>query len=103
MAWLAHHLNCGGSPQTVRNCPIKESEGGVLVNADTQAPLSYQDPCVELNPHVGGNPETAEQARKAVSDFLAALFKLGRTAILTPLYPAVIARLDRAIQYSKER
>lgn len=63
--------------QTVRHCHIRESEGGVLMNADTEAPFSYKDACVELNPHVGGNPATAEQARKAVSDFLAALFKLG--------------------------
>ena len=63
--------------QTVRNCHIKEGESGVLMNADTQVPFTYQDPCVERDPHVGGNPETAEQARKAVSDFLAALFKLG--------------------------
>jgi dienelactone hydrolase len=63
--------------QTVRHCHIREADGGVLVNTDTQAPFSYKDPCVELNPHVGGNPETAEQARKAVSDFLAALFRLG--------------------------
>jgi dienelactone hydrolase len=63
--------------QTVRHCRIKEGEGGVLMNADTEAPFSYKDACVELNPHVGGNPATAEQARKAVSDFLAALFKLG--------------------------
>jgi dienelactone hydrolase len=63
--------------QTVRHCSIKEGEGGVLMNADTREPFSYQDACVELNPHVGGNPATAEQARKAVSDFLLALFKLG--------------------------
>jgi dienelactone hydrolase len=63
--------------QTVRNCRIKESEGGLLVNADTQQPFTYKDACVELNPHVGGNPATAEQARKAVSEFLAALLKLG--------------------------
>jgi dienelactone hydrolase len=63
--------------QTVRNCHIKEGESGVLMNADTQVPFTYQDPCVERDPHVGGNPETAEQARKAVSHFLAALFKLG--------------------------
>ena len=62
--------------QTVRHCHIREADSGVLVNADTQAPFSYKDPCVELNPHVGGNPETAEQARKAVSDFLADLFRL---------------------------
>jgi dienelactone hydrolase len=63
--------------QTVRNCHIKEGESGVLMNADTQVPFTYQDPCVGRDPHVGGNPETAEQARKAVSDFLAGLFKLG--------------------------
>jgi dienelactone hydrolase len=63
--------------QTVRHCRIQEGEGGVLMNADTREPFSYKDACVELNPHVGGNPATAEQARKAVSDFLTALFKLG--------------------------
>jgi dienelactone hydrolase len=63
--------------QTVRHCHIREGDGGVLLNADTQAPFSYKDDCVEFNPHVGGNPATAEAARKAVSDFLLALFKLG--------------------------
>jgi len=47
------------------------------MNASTQAPFSYKDVCVELGPHVGGNPATALEARKAVSDFLQALFKLG--------------------------
>jgi dienelactone hydrolase len=63
--------------QTVRNCRIKEAEGGVLINAETNEPFSYKDACVETSPHVGGNPATALEARKAVSDFLQALFKLG--------------------------
>jgi hypothetical protein len=63
--------------QTARHCHIKEGEAGVLMNADTQAPFAYQDACIELNPHVGGNPATAEEARKAVVDFLQGLFKLG--------------------------
>jgi len=63
--------------QTARHCHIREGEGGVLVNADTQAPFGYKDSCIELNPHVGGNPATAEEARKAVNDFLQGLFKLG--------------------------
>jgi dienelactone hydrolase len=63
--------------QTARNCHIREGESGVLMNADTQAPFSYTDDCIERNPHVGGNPATAEEARKAVSDFLITLFKLG--------------------------
>jgi len=45
--------------------------------ADTQQPFSYKDACVELSPHVGGNPDTAREARKAVAEFLQALFKLG--------------------------
>ena len=63
--------------QTVRHCTIKEGEGGVLMNTATQAAFTYKDACVELGPHVGGNPTTAAEARKAVSDFLTALFKLG--------------------------
>jgi dienelactone hydrolase len=63
--------------QTARNCHLKEGEGGVLMNADTNAPFAYKDACIELNPHVGGNPSTAEAARKAVSEFLQALFRLG--------------------------
>ena len=63
--------------QTARNCHLKEDDGGVLMNADTQAPFTYKDSCIELDPHVGGNPTTAAESRKAVVDFLQALFKLG--------------------------
>jgi dienelactone hydrolase len=63
--------------QTVRHCHIREGEGGLLMNADTQQPFSYKDDCVEQSPHVGGNPTTAEEARKAVEEFLQGLFKLG--------------------------
>jgi dienelactone hydrolase len=70
-------VNVSANAQTARHCHIREGEGGVLINADTQAPFGYKDACIELNPHVGGNPATAEQARKAVSDFLQTLFKLG--------------------------
>jgi dienelactone hydrolase len=63
--------------QSVRHCHIKEGEGGLLMNADTQQPFSYKDECVELGPHVGGNPDTAEDARKAVVEFLQGVLKLG--------------------------
>jgi dienelactone hydrolase len=62
--------------QTARNCHIREGEGGVLMNADTGQPFGYKDACIELNPHVGGNPTTAEEARKAVVEFLQTLLKL---------------------------
>jgi dienelactone hydrolase len=70
-------VTVSANAQTARNCHIRESEGGVLVNADTQKPFGYSDACIELNPHVGGNPVTAEQAQKAVSEFLKVVFKLG--------------------------
>jgi dienelactone hydrolase len=70
-------VNVSANSQTARNCNIREGEGGVLMNAATNAPFAYKDACIELNPHVGGNPTTAEAARKAVSDFLRTLLKLG--------------------------
>jgi dienelactone hydrolase len=62
--------------QTVRNCKIRESEGGILLNVSTQAPFSYKDDCVQLNPHVGGNAEATAAARIAVGDFVRQVFKL---------------------------
>jgi hypothetical protein len=47
--------------QTVWHCHIREGEGALLVNADTEQPFSYKGACVEFNPHVGGNPATAEE------------------------------------------
>ena len=70
-------VTVSANAQTVRNCHIREGDGGVLMNGDTNAPFTYKDPCVELNPHVGGNPATAEASRKAVVEFLQTLFKLG--------------------------
>ena len=70
-------VNVSANAQTARNCRLKEGDGGVLMNDDTKAPFTYKDTCIELNPHVGGNPATAQEARKAVSEFLQALLKLG--------------------------
>src|SRR6478735_423723 len=62
--------------QSARNCRLKEGEGGVLMNDDTKEAFTYKDACIALNPHVGGNPATAREARKAVSEFLQALLGL---------------------------
>jgi len=70
-------VNVSANSQSARNCRLKEGDGGVLMNDDTKAPFTYQDACIALNPHVGGNPATAQEARKAVSEFLVALLKLG--------------------------
>ncbi|WP_246738767.1 dienelactone hydrolase family protein [Bradyrhizobium sp. CCBAU 051011] len=63
--------------QSARNCRLREGEAGVLMNDDTKEPFTYKDACIALNPHVGGNPATAKEAQKAVSEFLQALLKLG--------------------------
>jgi dienelactone hydrolase len=70
-------VNVSANAQTARNCRLKEGDGGVLMNDDTKAPFTYKDACIELNPQVGGNPATAREAQKAVSEFLQALLKLG--------------------------
>jgi dienelactone hydrolase len=62
--------------QTVRGCKIREAEGGILLNVSTQAPFSYKDDCVQLNPHVGGNAEATQAARVAVGEFVRQVFKL---------------------------
>jgi dienelactone hydrolase len=62
--------------QSVRDCAIKESEGGVLINAATNLPFTYQDACVKLDPHVGGNAAATSAARAAVLDTLRGVFKL---------------------------
>lgn len=69
-------VTVSANAQTARNCHIIEGDRGVLMNGDTNAPFTYKDGCIELNPHVGGNPTTAAESRKAVMEFLQALFKL---------------------------
>ena len=62
--------------QTVRDCTIREGDGGVLVNADTGQPFTYKDACVKLDPHVGHDREATEQAHRAVAAFLKGLFRI---------------------------
>ncbi|GAC1501855.1 MAG: dienelactone hydrolase family protein [Bradyrhizobium sp.] len=69
-------VTVSANAQTARHCHIREGDGGVLMNADTKAPFGYKDACIEFNPHVGGNPAAAEEARKAVAAFLQRLLKL---------------------------
>jgi dienelactone hydrolase len=62
--------------QTVRDCSIVEKADGVLVNAATSQPFSYQDACVQLDPHVGRNAAAATAAQTAVAEFVRTLFVL---------------------------
>ena len=56
--------------QSVRHCVICEEHAGSLINASTQQPFTYQDPCVELNPHVGYDAEDTEAAKSSVKQIL---------------------------------
>lgn len=62
--------------QTVRNCTLQEQAGGVILNASTGKAFTYEDACVERNPHVGHDPEATAAAKTAVKDFVRGLFKL---------------------------
>ncbi|MBO1076794.1 dienelactone hydrolase family protein [Roseomonas marmotae] len=61
--------------QTLRRCTIAETEPGLLRNTATGRPFNYDDPCVERDPHVGGNPAAAAAARRDVAAFLSGLFR----------------------------
>jgi dienelactone hydrolase len=63
--------------QTVRNCRIREEGAGNLVNTATRQRFSYNDACVERDPHTGHDPQATEAARKAVAEYLKAAFKPG--------------------------
>ena len=63
--------------QSVRACKIAE-KAGELINTATNAPFSYSDACVQVDPTVGGNPEAAVAARRDVSAFIAETFKLAK-------------------------
>jgi dienelactone hydrolase len=73
---IAGQVIVAANSQTVRNCRIRESEPGLLVNTATQLPFNYKDSCVELDPHVGGDVEATQAAHATVSDLLRQVFKL---------------------------
>jgi len=66
--------------QIVRACVIRETSPGLLVNEATGQAFTYQDACVQLDPHVGYDPAATAQARGAVQGFVRQLFKLPASA-----------------------
>jgi dienelactone hydrolase len=62
--------------QTVRKCHIREDAAGRLLNAATDRSFTYQDECVERDPHVGYDAAATEAARQSVRALLRALFKV---------------------------
>jgi dienelactone hydrolase len=62
--------------QSTRACTLKEEPGGIIVNAATGQPFTYQDPCVQVDPHLAYNEAGTIATRKAVSALLKTVFKL---------------------------
>src|SRR5262245_1237435 len=62
--------------QSVRNCKIVEEPIGLLINATSRQPFTYQDSCVERGPHVGHDPDATRQAKQAVTAIIKSVFKL---------------------------
>jgi dienelactone hydrolase len=62
--------------QSVRACKLKEEPLGTIINAETGQPFTYQDSCVQTDPHAGYNEAAANATRTAVKEFVRTVFKL---------------------------
>lgn len=60
--------------QTVRACRIVDDARGRLIHAATEAEFSFNDACVQLDPHVGSNAEARESAVRDLTAYLKAQF-----------------------------
>jgi dienelactone hydrolase len=62
--------------QTMRSCDVREEPRGMLMNAATKQPFTWDDPCVERDTHVGYDETAMRATHAAVRDLLQAIFKL---------------------------
>lgn len=61
--------------QTTRNCQIVEVENGLLVDAQTKQPFSYNDSCVERGTTIAYDENAATKAKEAVGEIIKAVLK----------------------------
>ncbi len=61
--------------QTVRNCQLAEAQDGVIINAKTNKPFTYADPCVEFGPTMSYDEKASKESRKAVSEYVTSTLK----------------------------
>jgi hypothetical protein len=62
--------------QVWTNCKIVESDSGVILNAETNAPFSYADACVQKGATMAYNKDASAKARAEVRRFLKEAFLL---------------------------
>ncbi|WP_232072216.1 dienelactone hydrolase family protein [Paraburkholderia pallida] len=61
--------------QTTRNCRTIEQENGLLVNARTGEPFTYNDPCVEHGVTTAYDEQAARAAKQAVHEIVVTVLK----------------------------
>jgi dienelactone hydrolase len=61
---------------TTNGCPREERPGGEIVNAGTDQPFRWSDPCVGRGATVGYDAVATAEATESVKAFLAATFRL---------------------------
>jgi len=71
--------------QTTRNCRTIELEDGLLVNARTKEPFTYNDRCVERGVTVAYDEQAATAAKQAVRELVIAVLK--PSAVATTTHP----------------
>jgi dienelactone hydrolase len=59
-----------------RGCLLEERPGGVIVNRETGQPFTFADASIERGATVGFDPQAAQEAIKAVEQFLTSLWNL---------------------------
>jgi dienelactone hydrolase len=55
---------------TTRQCQLVEAQDGMIINARTKQPFTYEDPCVEYGPTVAYDENAAAASRKAVRELV---------------------------------
>ena len=61
--------------QTTRNCRTIEQENGLLVNARTREPFTYNDPCVERGVTTAYDEQAAREVKQAVHEIVMTVLK----------------------------
>jgi dienelactone hydrolase len=62
--------------QTLRSCDVREEKLGLIINAATKRPFSWDDTCVESNTHFGYDEAATQATHAAVTDLLRSVFNL---------------------------
>ncbi|WFU18648.1 dienelactone hydrolase family protein [Bradyrhizobium sp. CB3481] len=62
--------------RSVRNCKIREEAEGLLINTETGQPFNYRDACVVHGPHTGHDPDSTQDAKRAVKGLFRRVFQL---------------------------